>query len=156
MSRFGRSLDEHLRRDDGIASLQAHVHRLLQLQQILTGILPAPLARACRVANFKQGVLIIHAENGAVATKLRQLTTTVNNGFRRQGEVLSEVRIKVQPLDAQPQPKPPPRAATLGNAGRASIERLLGKLPDGPLRQALNGFIRATESPGQTDPSRES
>ncbi|KYC29427.1 conserved protein of unknown function [Sterolibacterium denitrificans] len=136
-----RPLDDYLRTDAAIANLQAHADHLLQLQQILAASLPPALARSCRVANLKQGVLIIHAENGAAATKLRQLTTTLTERYRAHGEPLTEVRIKVQPLDEHPQPKPPPRAATLGSGGRASIERLLGSLPDGPLRQALTGFV---------------
>lgn len=136
-----RPLDDHLRTDAAIANLQAHADHLLQLQQILETALPPALGRSCRVANLKQGVLIIHAENGAAATKLRQLTATLAERYRTHGEPLTEVRVKVQPLDENPQPKPQPRAATLGSGGRASIERLLGNLPDGPLRQALSGFV---------------
>lgn len=142
-----RSLDEHLRGDAAIASLQAHANHLLQLQQTLAAALPAALARSCRIANLKQGVLIIHAENGAVAAKLRQLTTTLTTRYRSQGELLTEIRIKVQPLEETPQARPQPRAAILGAGSRTSIERLLDKLPDGLLRQALAELVQVAKKP---------
>ncbi|MBV2234451.1 MAG: DUF721 domain-containing protein [Sterolibacterium sp.] len=140
------SLDDHLRTDTAIASLQAHANHLLRLQRVLETALPPALSRTCRVANLKQGVLIIHAENGAAASKLRQLTTTLTERYHSLSEPLTEIRIKVQPVDPLPQTRPQPQAAQLGEGARASIESLLDKLPDGQLRQALVRFIAVAGS----------
>ena len=104
--------------------------------------LPPMLARVCRVANFKSGALIIHAENGAVATKLRQMVPSLGEGFRLKGEQVTEILIKVQPLDVAPQHRPPPQAAVLGSGGRTSLERLFESLPEGALRESLQRFLR--------------
>lgn len=137
-----RTLDDCLNADDAMARLAAHAARLQQLQQVFVAAVPAAMARASRVANYKAGVVIIHAENGAVAAKLRQLAPSLTAEFRQRGQEVTEIRIKVQPLDAALQQTHTPVAAVLGAASRASIERLAGDLPDGPLRDSLRRFMQ--------------
>lgn len=136
-----RTLDDYLNSDEAMARLAAHAGHLQKLQQLFEKAVPAMLARSCRVANFKLGVVIIHAENGAAAAKLRQIAPSLSEDFRSRGEQVTEIRIKVQPLDIAAQQKPAPRAAILGDAGRASIGRLSAALPEGPLRAALDALI---------------
>lgn len=136
-----RTLDDCLNADEAMARLAAHAGRLLKLQRLFEEFVPVALARTSRIANVKAGVIFIHAENGAVATKLRQIAPSLNDEFRSRGEQVTEIRIKVQPLDAALQHKPAAQAAVLGDASRASIARLAGSLPDGPLREALGRFI---------------
>ena len=136
-----RTLDDFLNADEAMARLSAHAGRLLKLQSLFEEVAPAALARTCRIANFKSGVIFIHAENGAVAAKLRQITPSLNDEFRTRGVQVTEIRIKVQPLDAAVQHRPSPQAAILGHAGRASIARLTASLPEGPLRESLARFI---------------
>lgn len=124
-----------------MARLAAHAGRLLKLQRLFEELVPAALVRTCRIANFKSGVIFIHAENGAVAAKLRQITPSLNGELRTRGVEVTEIRIKVQPLDVALQHRLPPRAAVLGDAGRASIARLADSLPEGPLRESLGRFI---------------
>ncbi len=139
-----RPLDHYLNSNESMARLAAHAGHLLKLQQSFEKAVPAMLAKSCRVANFKLGVVIIHAENGAVAAKLRQIAPSLSEDFRSRGEQVTEIRIKVQPLDAALQHKPTPHAATLGEGGRASLGRLAETLPEGPLRTALEGFVKKT------------
>lgn len=137
-----RTLDDCLNADQAMARLAAHAGRLQKLQSLFAEAVPASLARYCRVANFKAGALIIHAENGAVAAKLRQMAPTLTGEFRQKNEEITEIRIKVQPLDAALQHKPGVTAAPLGDAGRASLSRLSETLPDGPLRESLQRFLQ--------------
>lgn len=136
-----RTLDDFLNADEAMARLAAHAGHLLKLQRLFEEVAPAALARTCRIANFKSGVIFIHAENGAVAAKLRQITPRLNDEFRTRGVQVTEIRIKVQPLDVAVQHRPPSPAAVLGDAGRASISRLADSLPEGPLRESLGRFI---------------
>ena len=136
-----RTLDEYLNADEAMARLAAHAGRLLKLQRLFEEVVPAALARTCRIANFKSGVIFIHAENGAVAAKLRQTTPSLNDEFRTRGVEVTEIRIKVQPLDIAAQHNPPVQAAVLGDAGRASIAKLADSLAEGPLRESLRRFI---------------
>ena len=136
-----RTLDDCLNADESMARLAAHAGHLQKLQRLFVAAVPVALAQACRIANIKLGVVFIHAENGAIATKLRQIAPSLCEDFRSGGEQVTEIRIKVQPLDAAPQHVPRPKAAVLGSAARDSIARLSDTLPDGPLRQALGKFI---------------
>lgn len=92
-----RLLDDHLKTDESMARLALHASRLQKLQKVLEKIAPSLLARSCRVANFKLGVLVIHAENGAVAAKLRQMAPSMSAAFQSEGEQVAEIRIKVHP-----------------------------------------------------------
>lgn len=137
-----RTLDDCLNADDAMARLAAHAGRLQKLQRLFEESVPASLARVCRVANFKSGALIIHAENGAVATKLRQMVPSLGDGFRLKGEQVTEILIKVQPPDAALQHQGPSQAVVLGSGGRASLERLFESLPESALRESLRHFLR--------------
>ena len=136
-----RTLDQLLNADEAMARLAAHAGRLLKLQGLFEEMVPAALARTCRIANFKSGVIFIHAENGAVAAKLRQITPRLNDDYRTRGVQVTEIRIKVQPLDGALQHEALAEPAVLGEAGRASIARLADSLPEGPLRESLGRFM---------------
>lgn len=136
-----RLLDEHLKTDVSMARLAVHASHLQKLQQILEKYLPSMLARSCRVANFKLGTVIIHAENGAIAAKLRQMAPRMSAAFQREGEQVAEIRIKVQPLEISPEHKHQPQAAVLGEDSRARLDHLADTLPDGPLKAALEKLV---------------
>lgn len=136
-----RTLDDCLNADETMVRLAAHAGRLLKLQRWFETAVPVALARTSRIANIRLGVVFIHAENGAVATKLRQISPSLCEDFRSRGEEVTEIQIKVQPLDAAPQQYSPTRAALLDEASRARIARLSESLPAGPLREALGRFI---------------
>lgn len=123
--------------------LVAHAGRLQKFQLWFEESVPVSLARACRVANFRSGAVIIHAGNGAVAAKLRQLAPTLGDVFRSKGEQVTEIIIKVQPRDvaAQHDAGMPPRPPILSEAGRSSLERLSATLNDGPLREAVRRLL---------------
>ena len=136
-----RTLDDYLNADAAMARLAAHAEHLLKLQRLFQEAVPVALAQSCRIANFKLGVIVIHAENGAVAAKLRQIEPSLSDAFRSRGVQVTEIRIKVQPLDTAVQNTRSPQPAVLGDASRASIVRMADSLPDGPLRDALGRFI---------------
>ena len=78
------SLDHYLEAADGAGKLIAHARLLLKLSHIYREIAPAHLARSSTLANYKSGTVIIHADSGAVAVKLRQLATTLADGFSKK------------------------------------------------------------------------
>ncbi|MCX7178809.1 MAG: DUF721 domain-containing protein [Proteobacteria bacterium] len=137
-----RTLDDCLNADESMARLAAHAGHLQKLQRLFEAAVPAALAQTCRIANTKLGVVFIHAENGALATKLRQISPSLCEDFRSAGEQVTEIRIKVQPFHAAVQHVRRPRAAVLGSGARDSIARLSDALPDGPLRAALGRLIK--------------
>jgi hypothetical protein len=92
-----RSLDAYLNSAGGLARLSAHAGRLVKLQRVFEKIAPSYLAASSRVANFKLGKVVIHADSGAVAAKLRQMLPSLLDEFSLEGAEVTEIQVKVQP-----------------------------------------------------------
>lgn len=126
--------------NDALAHLQEHASRLIRLQRAYEEFAPAHLARSSWIANPKAGVIVIHAVNGAVATKLNQLTPRFIDEFLKRGVDLTgiEVRLQVTPLPTAPA-QCVPRALSAG--ARQALARLEDSLPPGSaLRRIVGGF----------------
>ncbi len=142
-----RTLDEYLNADETMARLAAHAGRLLKLQRIIETAVPTALAQSCRVANYKLGVVIIHADNGAVATKLRQIAPSLSDELRTRGSEVTEIRIKVQPLAGIPPPSIGTTVATISAEAKQGLTSLSSQLPEGsPLKEALLRLISKSKS----------
>jgi hypothetical protein len=77
--------------------VMAHATEVMKAGRIYQQIAPPALARVSRVANLKAGVVIIHAEHGAAANKLKQQATHLIENFGRRGIECSGIEIRVQP-----------------------------------------------------------
>ena len=62
-----KSLENYLAADDGAGKLVAHASLLFKLAQIYQSIAPVHLRQASRLANYKSGIVVVHAASGAVA-----------------------------------------------------------------------------------------
>lgn len=121
-----------------VARLTAHAGRLLQLQRQLELALPRQLAKVVRVANYRLGKVIVHAANGAVAAKVRQIVPGLVETYRQNGTEVNEIDVKVQPI--QPIHAKPTEEAhkPLGAKAKQGLTSFAQKLPaDTPLRLAL-------------------
>ena len=137
-----RSLDAYLKSAKDLARLSAHADRLLTLQQIYAQIAPNYLAEASQVANYKSGIVVIHAASGAVAVKLMQLGRSPRDEFCKRGCEVTEVTAKVQPLRAKEGPVTAAAVRELPAAGAGKVSDLARQLPvDSPLRQALQRLL---------------
>lgn len=140
-----RSLEECLAADDGLARVSGHAARLLRLQRVFEATVPRPLARGARVANLKLGKLVIHADSGAVAAKLRQITPTLVDVFKKQSAEVTGIEVKVQPRTDKPAVATAPDHGPLGDHAKQGLTSLADKLPpDSPLRQALKHLLSNT------------
>ena len=140
-----RSLEDCLRGDGAnpaLARLSAHAARLLQLQRLLEAALPLQLARGARIANCRLGKAFLHADNAAVAAKLRQIAPTLVNVFCNAGAEVTGIEVRVQPAvraraEVRRNVVPP------GTQAQRSLARLADTLPDdSPLRAALQRLAR--------------
>ena len=138
-----RSLDDCLNADAALARLTAHAEHLLKLQRIIDATIPTALVRACRVANYRLGVVFIHADNGAVAAKLRQLAPSLCDELRSSGREITEIRIKVQPRDPGSPKQKGKTIPQLGSRTKQGLTDLSLSLPgDSPLKAALERLIK--------------
>lgn len=139
-----RSLQDHLATAEDTARFAAHAQRLLRFQKLLETALPPALRPHARVANLRQGKLIIHAANSAVAAKLRQFGPRFTELFLKDGAQLSEIDVKVQ---ARPQvqraPKPNPIERPSEGRKQALTELTDGLPDDSPMKGPLRGLLKA-------------
>lgn len=137
------ALTDHLAASDVFARLSGQADRLRQLQTYLDAILPAHLAPGTHIANLKQGKIVIHADSGAVAVKLRQMAPRLTEGFIQQGQEVIGIEVRVQPrrrFSPATRQKPP---KILGARSKQSLTSLIaGLAEDSPVRRALEKLLR--------------
>ena len=140
MRRPIRSLEDHLMADAGLARYSFKVRRLLELQRCFQAA--SPMAASARVANFKAGKVVIHAENGAVATRLRQLTPRLMDALRTAAAEVTGIEIRVQPANPNPVAPPGNGQRALGLKAKQGLTSLAEGLAEGsPLKSALQRLV---------------
>lgn len=135
-----RSLEEYLSADIGLARLSTHARRLLQFQRLFEAV--TPLARQSRVANVRLGRIIIHANNGTVATKLRQLEPRLVAVFQNEAVEVTGIDIRLQPNPGTPDAPPKAPVAEIGTKQKHALTSLADGLPeDSSLKLALKRLV---------------
>jgi hypothetical protein len=134
------TLENYLEAADGAGKVMAHARLLIKLTHLYQQIAPTHLGQASSLANYKSGIIVIHAVSGAVAAKLRQLAPTLVEGFSRRGIECNGVQVKVQARKINTQS----RASTqkpLSSRTSRTLEDLRDSLPDSPLRAAVETLL---------------
>lgn len=141
MFRSPHPLNDYLADGEGAGRLLAHAASLRKLARIYADAAPEHLAQASRVANHKSGTVVIHADNGAVAAKLRQMAPTLAREFSNRGFECNGVQVKVQALEISDHSRPPPYRPLPAVADRALADLAAG-MADSPLRAAIETLLR--------------
>ena len=129
-----KKLGEFLTSAPDVGRLVPHATELLEVRQALRELLPDTLRGCCEIARVKQGIVVIFAENNAMAARLRLLGPTIVNELRRRrGWKLTGIELRVQGGKSHPGQE---RRATmkLSSAAGESLDRLSARLPDSRLR----------------------
>lgn len=132
--------EQYLDSDAATGRVMAHARLLLKLTRRFEAIAPPGLRHAAQVANYKSGKVVIHADNGAVAAKIRQMSQRFCSELSKFGTECSGIEVKVQPrqipLQSSASTLKPLSATTFG------LLRLTAEnLPKGPLQDALNKLM---------------
>jgi len=135
-----KQLENYLEAAEGADKVLAHARLLMKLAHLYTELAPTHLGQASCVANYRSGTIIIHATNGAVAAKLRQMAPTLANEFAKRGAQCSEVQIKVQAREIQSQSRTSTQKPLSVRTSR-ELGCLAGSLPASPLRSALESLL---------------
>jgi len=117
-------------RADQIATLQRHYQQLA----------PASLSRSSHVVQLDGQTLILAADNGAVAAKLRQISSELISSFLTRGCEVTGIQIRVQ-VRVKPQTEALP-ARKVGQNGKKALDTLLDELTDSPLKSASERLAR--------------
>lgn len=134
------SLENYLEAADGAGKVMAHGRLLIKLTHLYQEIAPTHLGQASCLANYKSGVIVIHAVSGAVAAKLRQLAPTLAEGFSQRGVECNGVQVKVQASKINAQSTVSTRKPLSIRTSR-TLENLRDSLPDSSLRAALETLL---------------
>lgn len=131
-----------------LRQLSAKAGRLRALQQLYEQIVPASLRHSSHVQQLEQHTLVLAADNGAVAAKLRQLAPELARQFHLKLPEVTGIQVRVQV--AIPAAKPSRPHATLSSEGRQRLSELSDSLPDSPLKSALRHLLRKSAAPTRT------
>lgn len=146
-----KGLEQYLNSDAAAGKVLAHARLLLKLSRRFEAIAPAGFRHAARVANYKSGKIVIHADNGAVAAKIRQMSQRLCDELSKGGAECNAIDVKVQPRQIPYQSTSStqkPLSAKACGILRSTTENL----PKGPLRDALDRLLASAarqENSGQ-------
>lgn len=134
------SPEHFLSADNAAGKVMAHVRLLQKLDRRFGATAPSGLRHAARVANYKSGTVVIHAENGAVAAKLRQLAPRLALELAKCGAECHTVDVRVQPRQALREISSSTQKP-LSDTSFRTLQATADSLPEGPLRQALSHLL---------------
>ncbi len=141
--------EEFLAAAEGAGRVMAHACLILKLARRLERTLPDALGAVARVANYKSGRIVIHAENGAVAAKIRQMSQRLCSELSVEGVECSGIDVKVQPRQIPWQSRGSTQKP-LSSAARGSLAATAAEMPAGPLRDALHALLKRSDTNRQS------
>ncbi|HLP98349.1 MAG TPA: DciA family protein [Sideroxyarcus sp.] len=133
-------LNAYLASNHELRQFSNKAKQLAALQQHYESITPPALSRSSRVWQLHQQTLIIAANNGAVAAKLRQMSTELISLFQAMGCEITGIQIKVQVTVPPRRAKSEPRK--LGKTAQDALGKLGDRLADSPLKTALERLLK--------------
>jgi hypothetical protein len=137
----GRSLARILDDDPQVASWNRRRLEEEAVAKAIATALPRPLAAHVAALLPAPDRLDLVVRTGAVAAALRQRLPAVRAALGHEGMDFKEVRVRVQPGPAAEQStKVVPRQ--WDSAQFPALDRLAGDLPEGPLRAAVERWLR--------------
>jgi hypothetical protein len=128
-----------------LQGLLQQAQKLLALQEAWNKVAPKALAAASRVGAVRQQTLIVYANNGAVAGKLRQIVPSLLEKIQNRGVEVTAIRVDVQV--ETPPPSKKPKDLAVSNNALSSLGKLEHSLGDSPLKNALQKLIRHHSNP---------
>jgi hypothetical protein len=133
-------LTAFLESNQSLLQLTQRAKQLAALQSHYQQIAPPSLVAASRVMQLHGQTLIVSADNGAVAAKLRQTGPEIVSAFAARGIEVTGIQIRVQVrIRATPTVSPP---RTVSKNARKELENLALNLSESPLKNALRRLAR--------------
>lgn len=136
-----RPLHRVLADDALLAQWQERMQRENRLTAAVRRMLPRALADRVRVAEAVPPLLVLAVPAGAVATAVRQRSPDVLAGLRREGLHFTQIEVRVQ---VRVEPRFEAKLASNQRTAivAAPLRDLAGRLPPGPLREAVARLAR--------------
>ncbi|ADE12935.1 DUF721 domain-containing protein [Sideroxydans lithotrophicus] len=133
-------LNSFLASNQELRLLSSKATLLRALQRHYESFAPPDLARNSQVSRMNHQTLVLVANNGAVAAKLRHMTTELISLFQARGCEVTGIQIRVQV--SIPSRPAPPKPRQLGKVAREALQKLDANLGDSSLKAALRRLAR--------------
>ncbi|MDP3279713.1 MAG: DUF721 domain-containing protein [Nitrosomonas sp.] len=123
-------------------------HQLYADQLIFSKLVPAQLAQHCVLSRTSNGKLTIMAENGAIASKLKQISPSVLLKLQELGWEVTSIQILVQAPNFAKNTKTladkgyTKKKLKLSQTGKDCLSRLATTLPDSELKNTIQSFVK--------------
>ena len=119
----------------------AKARDLRALAGLVQGFFPADLARQVRVANYREGDVVLIAVNAAAGAKLRLLAPTLSQFLSERRWQVNSVSVRVQPNSARAAFVATQKTATLSTPALDSLRALHDRMAPSAARDALRRLL---------------
>lgn len=137
-----RKLGRILSAEGDLQPVLAKARDLRALAGLVQGFFPADLARQVRVANYREGDVVLIASNAAAGAKLRLLAPTLSQFLSERRWQVNSVSIRVQPNSARRLVAAAQKTATLSTPTLDSLRALHDRMGPSPARDALGRLLQ--------------
>lgn len=148
-----QKLDRILSAEGELQPLIAKARDLRAIAGLVVDFLPPDLARQTRVANFRDGEMVLVAANAAAASKLRLLAPSLSRFLSKQRLQVSSVSIRVQPNRSLEVAAAPHKSAQFSTRTLDSLRALHDAMKPSPAREALRRLLERRGALPVTAPS---
>jgi hypothetical protein len=128
--------------DVELQPLVAKSRDIAALARLVDGFLPQDLARQVRVANFREGEVVLIAANSAAAAKLKLLAPSLSRFLVEQRWQVNSVSLRVQPNTPHKASAAAQKSAYFSTPTLDSLQGLYDRMTDSPAREALQALLR--------------
>lgn len=137
-----RPLTTFIQAEPALKPLLRQLSELSYIQRLYSQAVSPSLAKLGQVGSFRNGTLIMFAENGAAAAKLKQALPQITQNISRQFQQVIEVRVNVQvdPLAQKSEPNRHPKRS-MSRKAIESLSKLADDLPPSPLKEEVEVLI---------------
>jgi hypothetical protein len=119
------------------------IDKLNKIQQSLFAIIPSHLAEHCAIGLPNSGKLTIFAQNGSIATKLKQISPSLLQKMQDSGWEITSIQIATQAhYQANKTDHLNQKRRRLGKSGVASLTQLAETLPTSTLKTAIESLLK--------------
>jgi hypothetical protein len=137
-------IDRILAAEGELQPLLTKAREIRALAGLVDGFLPPDLARQVRVANIREGELVVLAANSSVAAKLKLLAPSLGRYLIGQRLQVNSVSIRVQPSTSRSgggAPAAARKSAHFSSNALAALQTLHEGMQDSPARKALRKVL---------------
>lgn len=134
-------LERILAAESDLQPLVAKSRELRALAELAGSFLPPDLSRQVRVANLREGVLVLEAANPSAAAKLKLLGPSLSRFLSVRRWQVSAVSVRVQPNASRTAPAASQKTVQLSALALASLQALHAAMAPSRAREALGDLL---------------